>query len=125
MSSKLSNCSGLNLINHLKQKNIPIEIKQYHYLSEQDMNKQKNNIVEVEVNFLKSNDYTFHIDLQRNKYDTWYTHKKQNELSKRPLWRTELTFLNNTVFALGYTKKESLVNAVQEIETSVKHYLHN
>ncbi len=123
MILKLNNCHGLNLINHLQQKNIPVQIKQYHYLSDEDFKAQKDNIEEEKVDFLHNRNYKFHIRMKEGGYDTWYSHIGQTKLSQKPLWRTELTFRNKLVYSLGHTKKESLVNAVNMLESHIRDYL--
>ena len=146
MSTKLFNCHGNNLLNHLKQKNIDIEVQQYPYLSKQDIEKQskiqkeKKNVKqeektkknknkdpaeqlgmeEVKVNLLQSSDYIYYAKFDDNKMTSGYYHKEQRKLSQRPLWRTVLKFQDEQVFSLGKTKKDSLEQAVDQIESKIK-----
>ena len=153
MSTKLFNCHGNNLLNHLKQKNIDIEVQQYPYLSKQDIetqskiqkekdkkkdnvkqeekskkNKEKDPTVqlgmeEVKVNLLESSDYIYYAKFDDNKMTSGYFHKEQRKLSQRPLWRTVLKFQDKDVFSLGKTKKESLERAVDQVDSKIKKVL--
>ena len=138
MSTKLFNCHGKNLLNHLKQKNIEFQVEQYTYRSQEDFSKQneiqvfKNKnpndkkfnsslgVIEEKVNLLQNKDYIYYANFEDENMTSGYYHKEQDKLAKLPLWRTVLKFKEEEVYALGKTKKESLKNAVYQLETEIK-----
>ena len=134
MSTKLFNCHGNNLLSHLKQKNIDIEVQQYPYLSKKDIEKQSKiqkeedpieqlGIEEVKVNLLESSDYVYYAKFIGHKMTSGYYHKEQRKLSQRPLWRKVLNFKGGEVFSLGKTKKESLERGVDQVDSKIKKVL--
>ena len=117
---KLENCRGLNLINHLNQKNISFCLEQYPYLSKQDLEDQKENIVEEEVSTLSSPEYYTVIKFSENYFEVSYANREQESFKKMNLWRTKFTLNNQKYYGLGKSKKNSLMDVLNQIEDKIK-----
>ena len=120
---KLEKCHGSNLLNHLKQKNIEIDIEQYLFLSEQDLSLVETE--EVEVSTLKNDDYitVFTFNSENRRYDVSYLSKEQEKMRKLNLWRTKLTFQGETYYSLGTSKNKSLIRALESAESKIRDYI--
>lgn len=120
---KLEKCHGSNLLNHLKQKNIEIDIEQYLFLSEQDLSLVETE--EVEVSTLKNDDYitVFTFNSENRRYDVSYLSKEQEKMRKLNIWRTKITFQGETYYSLGYSKKNSLFRALESVESKIRDYI--
>jgi hypothetical protein len=124
MPVNFEKCQNVNLLNHMKQKNIPFEVEQYTYLSPQDIETetQRGNIQEVEVNFMNQKDFIYYARFEDEGMTSGYYYVPQLKFAHRPMWRTKLTFNGDTVYGLGYTKKESLRNTVNMISNKITQY---
>ena len=123
MEPKLARCQGSNLLNHLHQKNLDIEIEQYQYLSARDLEVEEcrsNIIVDNRVNLLNNPEYYARIKFSELGFKLDYIHKDQKRLSNLPLWRTKLSFQGKTVYSLSNSKKNSLSVAVSLMDSHIR-----
>tara|TARA_B100000123_G_scaffold253830_1_gene215083 strand:- start:1153 stop:1485 length:333 start_codon:yes stop_codon:yes gene_type:complete len=102
-------CKGVNLLNHLKQKNIPFELKQYQYISKDIYNGYEN------FYRVNHNDIVFLLDL--------ITNKEEILKEKHPYWVTDLTFNGNKYNAEGNSKRNSLNLVLEKAELNIRNFL--
>ena len=123
MEAKLSRCNGSNLLNHLHQKNLDVEIEQYQYLSPRDLEVEQgrgNITLDNQVNLLNNREYYARIKFSDHEFKLDYIHRDQQRLFNLPLWRTRLSFQGKTVYALSNSKKNSLRVAVSLIDSHIR-----
>ena len=103
------NCKGRNLLNHLKQKNIPLELEQYKYKSK-DIYNGYGYMYKIELN-----DVVLLMDLIKD--------KEEIRKEKHPYWVTNFTFNNKKYTSLGTSKMNSLESVLSTADSDIRSFL--
>ena len=102
-------CTGRNLLNHLKQKKIHIELEQDKYVSE-DIYNGYGDMYKIELD-----DVVLLMDLIKDKEEI----KKE----KHPYWVTNFTFNNKKYSSIGTSKVNSLESVLSLADSDIRNYL--
>tara|TARA_B100001027_G_C16097210_1_gene254387 strand:+ start:223 stop:552 length:330 start_codon:yes stop_codon:yes gene_type:complete len=102
-------CTGRNLLNHLKQKNIPLELEQYQYKSK-DIYNGYGHMYKIELE-----DVVLLMDLIKN--------KEEIRKEKHPYWVTNFTFNNEEYTSVGTSKMNSLESVLSLADSDIRSFL--
>ena len=102
-------CTGRNLLNHLKQRNIPLELKQHVYKSK-DIYNGYGHMYKIELD-----DVVLLMDLIKN--------KEEIRKEKHPYWVTNFTFNNKKYSSIGTSKVNSLELVLSLADSDIRNYL--
>ena len=102
-------CTGRNLLNHLRQKNIPLELEQFQYKSK-DIYNGNSHMYNIELN-----DVVLLMD--------FLTNKEEIMKETHPYWVTNFTFNNKNYSSIGTSKFNSLESVLSLADSDIRSYL--
>ena len=100
------NCCGRNLLNYIKQKNIPYTLEQELYKSD--------NLYDREEEYWKLPYYEVFIVLKML--------ENKEELEKSNTWKTKFVFQDKTYWGNGSSKISSLEEALEKADSDIRDY---
>ena len=123
MEPKLSRCQGSNLLNHLNQKNIDVEIEQYQYLSPRDLEveHERGNIRGGnQVNLFNNPEYYARIKFSEREFKLDYIHKNNKDYLIFLCGELDYYFKVKTVYCFEYSQKSSLEQAISLMDSHIR-----